>query len=1600
MKRIFMSLLCLVLLCENAHSYIADQNLLVISGKDTRITEGDTHNRSIFYIEAPQSLSAKLYIRIFDADLAGKHDRWEEGSEVRYHLYGKGNIDWNLRTISDPLASQNTLAELRLGENRYYDDQWRTIATPDISEGEPRNNKIYFQLIVDGAKGRAINKYQLFVSALEKENEPIEGIRIFSPVVMLHLPPASEMATQIRFDIPEDAQYLNIFNFDADRVQKGTTINFETRLTTQIPVSPSKDGQVSTTKVMIGPEERGKTGAFVIRNKKEANHIQLWVFDDNGNTVPLLLPVFIGTENHLPVPEIRTIPLSECFSVMLDASGSFDPDDDELAFEWVFPDRTRSQGSRIVHDFGKAGSHGVTLVVSDRSGFVANSSKLTQTIRINEPPAAKIHTPDKGIPQAALAFDASGSWDADGTILKYLWNFGDGTKGSGKTLTHRYSRSGKYKITLVVEDDSQSLCRQARDTSWVWINTPPVPHLSLKPIGAVGEAIALDATASVDSDGEITQYHWDFGDNTTAEGEKVNHQWEKPGKYAVRLSVTDDAGLANSSTEEQAEIVINAPPVALAMYRKVIAVQEKVLFDGTTSYDPDGSLRKYVWNTGDGTVKEGEKIRYAYTSPGMYTVSLTVTDNTETLNNTVSTTFKVRVNDPPIPVAGEDQVVNSSKVFFDASASTDSDDDIIDYLWDFGDGTQTHGKVVSHVYALPGKYTVNLTVTDGSATQTSSQPTTVEVIVNHPPIADAGGARVVSIGEILIFDGSFSDDPDGELISYQWHVAEGTILKGERVEYQYSKPGIYQVRLTVVDNVGAESADYAVITVNAPPIADFYPLKRAEPGQTVSFDGTSSKDPDGQIQQAWWNFGDDTPVREGLSAQHSFTIPGRYAVTLTVRDHSEASDNMDSITGIIEVNYPPQADAGNDMHTCNQQVRFDGSKSTDPDGDFLKYYWDFGDGTHGQGRKIEHPYISPGIYPVILTVDDGHGLSNSVSHTKIIAHVEAPPTAYIQINSQTVCAGELVLFDASKSHDPENGLLRYVWDLGDGEPIEGINPVRSYKKGGDYTIRLGVTDDSHLSCNSAEAEAILHVIDAPIADAGEDQSVCANTLVQFDGSGSTGGGRRIKSYEWDFGDGQLGVGANPAHLYSQAGEYTARLIITVAGESECDNISEDEVSIKVIAAPAASFKAEETTCAGESIPFDAGESKASDGNITKFLWDFGDETSGSGEQVSHAYKKPGTYHATLRINTDSEQSCKTGEYSQTISINSAPLPVIQVTSSDEAPFSGQAYDTDVHTLLRFSGAGSEDSDGYIRSYTWDFGDGQTESGPFVFHQYEKPGEYPLILHVRDNSETACNIRASRLLVRVREPILQSISGPDVVCMGQPAEYAFVLDDPPEWVFSDGTTATGSRVKKSFNAAGKFQIQIKVGDTWISAREITVLALPEVALPATIDTYPDDTVVIQPVYNRSDDPPPLFYWDMGDGTMIETEKASHIYKEPGEYPLKLLVTAKDAPECLKTIYHIAVSVHAPPEVDIQVGPEQIFTGGARDAALFEAVIKSDQENWNYHWDFGDGEKAIGRRVNHTYKKSGTFQVIVTLSNPLQRTSQTYDFSKQIEVERRK
>ena len=165
-------------------------------------------------------------------------------------------------------------------------------------------------------------------------------------------------------------------------------------------------------------------------------------------------------------------------------------------------------------------------------------------------------------------------------------------------------------------------------------------------------------------------------------------------------------------------------------------------FDASASTDPDGTIVQYAWDFGDGTSGNGATANHTYTAAGTYTVTLTVTDN-DGASNSVSSTVTVSAPQPPNqpptaaftpsalrPAAG-------TEVSFDASASHDPDGTIVDYAWDFGDGSTGSGITVTHVFQNDTtdqiiSYTVTLTVTDNGGA-TGSASVEIQVTPGLPP---------------------------------------------------------------------------------------------------------------------------------------------------------------------------------------------------------------------------------------------------------------------------------------------------------------------------------------------------------------------------------------------------------------------------------------------------------------------------------------------------------------------------------------------------------------------------------------------------------------------------------------------------------------------------------------------------------------------------------------------------------------------------------------------------------------------------------------------------------------------------------------------------
>ncbi len=173
--------------------------------------------------------------------------------------------------------------------------------------------------------------------------------------------------------------------------------------------------------------------------------------------------------------------------------------------------------------------------------------------------------------------------------------------------------------------------------------------------------------------------------------------------------------------------------------------------------------------------------------------------------------------------------------------------------------------------------------------------------------------------------------------------------------------------------------------VNYPPIADADGPYAGVVGETITFDGSPSHDPDGNIVNYTWDFGDGA-VGYGVSPTHVYTVAGDYTVVLTVMDNFGATDSDTTVVTVTgEPNTPPIANAGGPYHGLTHQViTFDGSLSYDPDGNIVNYTWEFGDGSIGYGVNPSHIYIEGGNHTITLIVTDNNGLMNTSTTVAVI----------------------------------------------------------------------------------------------------------------------------------------------------------------------------------------------------------------------------------------------------------------------------------------------------------------------------------------------------------------------------------------------------------------------------------------------------------------------------------------------------------------------------------------------------------------------------------------------------------------------------------------
>ncbi len=405
---------------------------------------------------------------------------------------------------------------------------------------------------------------------------------------------------------------------------------------------------------------------------------------------------------HRPTASFTATP--DNLTASVDASASSDVDGTIVSYDWEWGDGTpNGTGVTASHTYATKGTFAINLTVTDNDGL---TGRATRTLAVSARPIASFNVTVVGL---TADVDGSASYDPDGTVVSWAWEWGDSTTGAGVTASHTYAAAGTYAVNLTVTDND-GLTGTVRRAVAVGLGPQPPHVLFSLTVDGLHFRLLADASASFDPDGTIVSYSWDWGDTTTGTGVTATHTYASPALYTVTLTLLDNDALTNSSN---APVSWFPPTASFTVTRSQLTVS----VNGTSSSDPDGTIVSYSWDWGDTTTGTGATASHTYAAPGAYTVTLNVTD-ADGFWNVASKDVAMR---PPTALFSFTRDLYTVDV--NASASFDPDGTIVSYAWDWGDTATGAGVTASHTYALRGAYVITLTVTDndtltGTATKT------------------------------------------------------------------------------------------------------------------------------------------------------------------------------------------------------------------------------------------------------------------------------------------------------------------------------------------------------------------------------------------------------------------------------------------------------------------------------------------------------------------------------------------------------------------------------------------------------------------------------------------------------------------------------------------------------------------------------------------------------------------------------------------------------------------------------------------------------------------------------------------------------------------
>lgn len=1115
----------------------------------------------------------------------------------------------------------------------------------------------------------------------------------------------------------------------------------------------------------------------------------------------------------------------------------------------------------------------------------------------------------------------------------WLWDFGNGTTSTLQNPTTTYFNPGVYTVKLTATNASGSNTLTRTNYITVYSN-PTVNFTADDTVGCFPHNVQFTDQSTAGAGNTNTSWEWNFGDGATSTLQNSSHIYTTSGNFTVTLRVTNDKGCFKILSKSMyVQVSPGVVPDFTNTAPQFCSPPATINFTNTST--GPGSL-SYQWNFGDGGNSTLQNPSHIYNSTGSFTVILTVTSSLGCSDTVVRNNAVVISTNVTSFNVTDTACINESVSFTNTSAPAAQSQ-----LWDFGDGTTSAVANPVKVYGATGTYTVILTNTYSTCTDTAVRT----IVIAGRPTADFTSADTINCQPPLAVN--FQNTSAGA-VSWFWNFGDGATSNAQNPVHTYIAYGNFTVTLIATNSAGCTDTIIkqnfiriarASIAITGLPAQGCIPYTINPVPTVTSLDAVTS----------WnWDFGDGT-TSTLQNPSHTYTVLGTYTVRLIITTSLGCSDTLTLIGGVKVGTLPTVDFTATPLIAC----AFSPVQFTDLSAPADEWLWNFGDGSTSALQNPSHLFSAPGTFNIKL-IARNNGCPDSVTKNAYITVL--PPVS--QFVSTVNCANRTQFTFTDASIGPAS----WFWEFGDGTTSTLQNPPpHNFPSLGVYSVKLTVTNGS---CSHSSTQTIRAIDENP--DFTSDiNTLCRKDTVNFTATGVNVA--NISNYTWNFGDGtQITTGSTSiSHIYNTSGNYTV-MLITRDLNSCYDTVT--KTNFIRANGPVANFSATNTGgCNGLTTTFN--DSTTTDGinPIVSWQWNFGDGTiqTYTAPPFTHTYNTVGTFSVSLMV-TDAAGCYDT-------------LTVTDLVHSTDPTVSFISYDTQICPGSVLSWGVS--ATGTNITYLWDFGDGTSATVSYPTKSYAAPGVYTVKLFVTDYYGcTDSMVRTNYITVNLPNA---NFSVDDSVSSCAPFEVNFTNTSTyyssQLWTFEPGITSTIQNPAHYFTTPGTYNVELIITSPG-GCKDTTY---------RTIRLY--DTAGSRINYNPFNGCNPLtvnfnavataiptYIWDFGDGQSVvtNTPNISHTYSTFGNYTPKVIL--QDATGCLIPLNGIDTIRVVGATANFGLDKQLLCDAGVIN--FIDSTTFNDPVT-NYSWDFGDGATSTLQNPTHFYSGAGFYNVTLAVRTQL-------------------